>query len=333
MDFSSKIFVAGHTGLVGSALVRRLRASGYQNLVLKPHDELDLKDQGAVEKFFSQTRPEYVFLAAARVGGILANYSRPADFIYENLQIEINVIHEAYRTSVKRLLFLGSSCIYPRMAPQPLKEEVLLTGALEPTNQPYAVAKIAGIEMCSAYNRQYRTQFLAAMPTNLYGPQDNYDPDSSHLVPALIRRMHVAKVANASRVTVWGTGTPRRELLYSDDAADACIFLMTLPQPKVDQILESRETSPLVNIGSGMDLTVAEIAELIADVVQYRGILEYDPTKLNGTPRKLLDTTRLTSLGWRARTNLRAGLVHAYHDFCSRISDTPREVALSSRER
>lgn len=333
MDFSSKIFVAGHTGLVGSALVRRLRASGYLNLLLKPHDELDLKDQVAVEEFFSQTRPEYVFLAAARVGGIFANYSRPADFIYENLRIEINVIHEAYRNSVKRLLFLGSSCIYPRMAPQPMKEEALLTGALEPTNRPYAVAKIAGIEMCSAYNRQYRTQFLAAMPTNLYGPQDNYDPDSSHLVPALIRRMHEAKVANAPSVTVWGTGTPRRELLYSDDAADASIFLMTLPQAKVDQILESRETSPLVNIGSGIDLTVAEIAELIADVVQYRGILEYDPTKLDGTPQKLVDTTRLTSLGWRVRTDLRAGLVHAYNDFCSRRSDTPREVALSSRER
>ena len=332
MDFSSKIYVAGHTGLVGSALVRRLRASGYQNLVLKSHDELELTEQAAVERFFSQTRPEYVFLGAARVGGILANYSRPADFIFENLRIETNVIHEAYRHSVKRLLFLGSSCIYPRMAPQPLKEASLLCGPLEPTNRPYAVAKIAGIELCWAYNRQYGTQFLAAMPTNLYGPQDNYDPNTSHLVPALIRRMHEAKVANAPRVSVWGTGTPRRELLYSEDAADACIFLMTLPRDEIAAILESPDTPPLINIGCGADLTVTEIAELIADVVQYRGSLEYDSTKPDGTPQKLMDTSRLTSLGWRAKTNLRAGLVHAYHDFCSRMIENCGAVVLSSQE-
>jgi len=333
MEFSSKIYVAGHTGLVGSALVRRLRASSYNNLVLKSHRELDLTDQGAVEDFFAETRPEYVFLAAARVGGILANSSVPADFIFENLRIETNVIHEAYRHSVKRLLFLGSSCIYPRMAVQPLREESLLTGPLEPTNRPYAVAKIAGIELCWAYNRQHHTHFLAAMPTNLYGPKDNYDPDTSHLVPALIRRMHQAKETNTPRVLVWGTGTPRRELLYSDDAADACIFLMNLPQAEIAPIVESRETPPLVNIGCGIDLTVAEIAELIADVVQYRGGLEYDPTKPDGTPRKLMDTTRLTSLGWKAKTGLKEGLVLAYQDYCSQTSDNYGEVELSSRER
>lgn len=332
MELSAKIFVAGHTGLVGSALVTRLRASGYSNLILKTRGELDLTDQMAVERFFSETRPEYVFLAAARVGGILANSSLPAPFIFENLRIQANVIHECYRSSVKRVLFLGSSCIYPRDAAQPLKEESLLTGPLELTNRPYAVAKIAGIEMCWAYNRQYRTQFLAAMPTNLYGPGDNYDPESSHLVPALILKMHEARVANAQRVTVWGTGTPRRELLYSEDAADACIFLMRLPQVEIEQLLSSEKTPPLVNVGCGMDHTVTEIAGFVADVVNYQGSIAFDPTKPDGTPRKLMDTSRLTALGWKAKTSLRDGLVHAYRDFCSRQFDGSPEYVLSSRK-
>jgi GDP-L-fucose synthase len=332
LDFSSRIYVAGHTGLVGSALVARLRALGYNNLILRTRRELDLTDQAAVERFFSETRPEYVFLAAARVGGILANSSLPAAFIFENLRIQTNVIHECYRSSVKRLLFLGSSCIYPRDAAQPLQEESLLTGPLELTNRPYAVAKIAGIEMCWAYNRQYHTQFLAAMPTNLYGPGDNYDSQSSHLVPALIRKMHEAKAANAQRVVLWGTGTPRRELLYSADAADACVFLMRLPQPEIEPIFSSVETPPLVNVGCGADHTVAEIAELVAEVVNYRGSIAFDPAKPDGTPRKLMDTSRLTALGWKAKTHLHDGLVQAYRDFCSRQFDSSTESVLSSQK-
>jgi GDP-L-fucose synthase len=331
MDFSSKIYVAGHTGLVGSALVRRLRASGYNNLILKVRRELDLTDQVAVERFFSETHPEYVFLAAARVGGILANFSQPAAFIFENLSIETNVIHECYRSSVKRLMFLGSSCIYPRDAALPLKEESLLTGPLELTNRPYAVAKIAGIEMCWAYNRQYHTQFLAVMPTNLYGPGDNYDPESSHLVPALIRKMHEAKVANAPRVTVWGTGTPRRELLYSEDAADACVFLMQLPHGEIEALLSSAKAPPLVNVGCGVDHTVAEIAKLVADVVDYSGSIVFDPAKPDGTPRKLMDTSRLTALGWKPKTDLSHGLVQTYHDFCSQL-DSSTQSALTTHK-
>jgi GDP-L-fucose synthase len=322
LDFSSRIYIAGHTGLVGSALVARLRASGYRNLILRTRRELDLTNQAAVERFFSETRPEYVFLAAARVGGILANSSQPADFIFENLSIQTNVIHECYRSSVERLLFLGSSCIYPRDATQPLKEESLLTGPLELTNRPYAVAKIAGIEMCWAYNRQHRTRFLTAMPTNLYGPGDNYDPESSHLVPALIRKMHEAKVANAHRVVVWGTGTPRRELLYSEDAADACIFLMRLPHGEIEAMLSSANTPPLVNVGYGVDHTVAEIAKRVADVVNYSGSIVFDPAKPDGTPRKLLDTSRLTALGWKPKTDLSHGLVQAYRDFRSQIDSS-----------
>jgi GDP-L-fucose synthase len=331
LDLSSNIYVAGHTGLVGSALVERLRASGYHNLILRTRRELDLTDQAAVERFFSETRPEYVFLAAARVGGILANSSLPADFIFANLSIQTNVIHECYRSSIKRLLFLGSSCIYPRDATQPLKEESLLTGPLELTNRPYAVAKIAGIEMCWAYNRQYRTRFLAAMPTNLYGPGDNYDLQSSHLVPALIRKMHEAKVANAHRVVVWGTGTPRRELLYSEDAADACVFLMRLPHEEIEAILSSEKTPPLVNVGCGVDHTVAEIAKLVADVVNYGGSIVFDPAKPDGTPRKLLDTSRLTALGWKPKTDLSHGLVQAYRDFCSQL-DSPTQSVLTTQK-
>jgi GDP-L-fucose synthase len=324
LDFSSNIYVAGHTGLVGSALVKRLRASGHHNLILRTRRELDLTNQAAVERFFSETRPEYVFLAAARVGGILANSSLPADFIFANLSIQTNVIHECYRSSVKRLLFLGSSCIYPRDAAQPLKEESLLTGPLELTNRPYAVAKIAGIEMCWAYNRQHGTRFLAAMPTNLYGLGDNYDLQSSHLVPALIRKMHEAKVAKADRVVVWGTGTPRRELLYSEDAADACVFLMSLPDGEIDAMLSSEKTPPLLNVGCGVDHTVAEIATLVADVVNYSGSIVFDPAKPDGTPRKLMDTSRLTALGWKPKTDLSHGLAEAYRDFCSQLdSSTP----------
>ncbi len=331
MDFSSSIYVAGHTGLVGSALVERLRAAGYHNLVLRTRRELDLTNQAAVERFFSEIHPEYVFLAAARVGGILANSSLPADFVFANLSIQTNVIHECYRSGVKRLLFLGSSCIYPRDATQPLKEESLLTGPLELTNRPYAVAKIAGIEMCWAYNRQHRTRFLAAMPTNLYGPRDNYDPQSSHLVPALIRKMHEAKVTEADRIVVWGTGTPRRELLYSEDAADACVFLMRLPDAEVEAILSSATTPPLVNVGCGVDHTVAEIAKLVADVVNYSGSIVFDPSKPDGTPRKLMDTSRLTALGWKPKTDLRHGLVQAYRDFSSQLDSSTQSVLTTQK--
>jgi GDP-L-fucose synthase len=289
-------------------------------------------DQASVERFFAETRPDYVFLAAARVGGILANSQWPASFIFENLRIQTNVIHESYRRSVKRLLFLGSSCIYPKLAAQPLKEEALLTGPLEATNRPYAVAKIAGIEMCWAYNRQYRTQFLAAMPTNLYGPGDDYDSETSHLVPALIRKMHEAKTTNAKQAMVWGTGTPRRELLYSEDAADACLFLMRLPQAEIDELLHSEETPPLVNVGCGHDLTVAEIAELVADVVGYRGSIAFDPAKPDGTPQKVMDIGRIAAWGWRRETSLRAGLAEAYRDFCTRMSNPCGEVVLSSQK-
>jgi len=332
MELSSKIYVAGHTGLVGSALVTRLRDSGYQNLILRTHRELDLTDQAKVERFFSEMCPDYVFLAAAQVGGIFANSSQPAPFIFENLRIETNVIHESYRCSVNRLLFLGSSCIYPRLAAQPLREESLLTGSLEATNRPYAVAKIAGVEMCWAYNRQYRTRFLAVMPTNLYGPGDNYDPDTSHLVPALIRKMHEAKLSNTQEVAVWGTGTPRRELLYSEDAADACIFLMQRPDTEIDFFLSSEESPPLFNVGFGVDLTVAEVAACVAEAVGYGGSLIFDLTKPDGTPQKLLDTSRLSSLGWRATTTLHHGLAQTYQEFCSRLFERSEDVALSSRE-
>ncbi|HEY6443356.1 MAG TPA: GDP-L-fucose synthase, partial [Candidatus Acidoferrales bacterium] len=284
MNLTSKIYVAGHKGLVGSALMRRLRASGYQNLVARDHHELDLTDQLAVRDFFQKERPEYVFLAAAKVGGILANSTLPADFIRVNLQIQNNAIHESYCAGVKRLLFLGSSCIYPKLAPQPLKEEYLLTGPLEPTNRPYAIAKIAGIEMCSSYNRQYGTRFLAAMPTNLFGPGDQYDLQDSHVLPALVRKIHEAKVTGAKEVAIWGTGTPRREFLHSDEAADACVFLLNLPEDQLDKILANEEISPIVNIGCGEDLTIRELAELIATIVGFNGRLAFDTSKPDGTP-------------------------------------------------
>ncbi len=319
MKPNSKIYVAGHRGLVGSALVRRLAAKGYSNLVTRTHDELDLADQVAVREFFAREKPEYVLLAAAKVGGILANNTYPAEFIEQNLVIQTNVIHEAWRHDVRRLLFLGSSCIYPKECPQPIKEEYLLTGPLEPTNRPYAIAKIAGIEMCHAYNRQYGTNYIAVMPTNLYGPNDNYDLNNSHVLPALIRKMHEAKQGNAAEVVVWGTGTPKREFLYSDDMADACIYLLEQPEEKL-QSLFSEAHPPLVNVGCGEDLTIRELAEMIKRVVGYSGALKFDTSKPDGTMRKLMDVTRLSGLGWRATTGLEQGLKQVYGAYISKIA-------------
>jgi GDP-L-fucose synthase len=336
MQFSDKIYVAGHSGLLGSALVRRLRVAGYSNLVLKTRTELDLASADAVREFFSQERPLYVFLAAAKVGGILANDTRPADFIFENLRIETNVIHEARRSGVERLLFLGSSCIYPRRAPQPLREESFMTGPLESTNRAYAVAKIAGIEMCWTSNRQYGTGFLAAMPTNLYGPGDNYHPSESHLVPALIRKMHEARITGSREVVIWGSGAPRRELLHSDDAADACIFLLNLPPQPFRQLAgrnnagrnnHDNDLAPLVNVGSGYDLTVRELAAVVAEVVGVAPSLVFDASKPDGTPRKLLDSGRLAALGWKPRIDLREGLRQTYADFCHGISELRVEAS------
>ena len=318
--FKGTVFVAGHQGLVGSAIVRNLRARDYtpDQLITRTHAELELTDQDAVETFFVAAKPEQVYLAAARVGGIHANNSYPADFIRENLAVQTNVIHAAYRHQAKRLLFLGSSCIYPKLATQPLGESSLLTGPLEPTNRPYAIAKIAGIEMCWSYNRQYGTQFLAAMPTNLYGPGDNYHAENSHVIPALIRRFHEAKMNRAPSVTIWGTGTPRREFMYVDDMADACVHLMELPDDLYRPLLASDRNdglAPVVNIGVGEDMTIAELAHAIALTVGYEGNIVFDPTKPDGTPRKLLDCRRLNGLGWWASTTLTRGLVAAYEDF------------------
>ena len=314
MQHDSRIYVAGHRGLVGSALVRQLNAKGYRNLLVRTHAELDLTDQSAVRNFFAQEKPEYVFLAAAKVGGIHANNTFPAEFIHQNLAIQTNVIHESWRSGVKRLLFLGSSCIYPRDCPQPIKEEYLLTGPLEPTNRPYAVAKIAGIEMCHAYNRQYGTKYIAAMPTNLYGPNDNYDLQNSHVLPALMRKMHEAMERGDKEVVVWGTGTPRREFLYSDDMADACVFLMDSTDEKLAALF-TPDTPPLVNIGCGEDVTISRLAEIVAKVIGFSGNLVFDTSKPDGTPRKLLAVDRISSLGWRASTTLEQGIALAYHDF------------------
>jgi GDP-L-fucose synthase len=323
MQPAARIYVAGHRGLVGSSIVRRLQALGYGKLILRTRAELDLTDARATQAFFDAERPEYVFLAAAKVGGIVANNSLPAEFIHDNLAIQTHVIHSAWRSGVRRLLFLGSSCIYPRLAPQPLRECDLLTGPLEPTNRPYALAKIAGIEMCWSYNRQYGTKYLAAMPTNLYGPGDNYHPTHSHVIPALLRKFHEAKLRGQDTVFVWGTGTPRREFMYSDDMADACVFLMRLPDEGFDSLLGSDESvsgrfePPLVNIGTGQDVTIAELAALIASVVGYAGRIEYDPSKPDGTPRKLLDVGRLAAAGWQAQTALADGLRSAYVEFAA----------------
>ncbi|MCU1302736.1 MAG: fcl [Candidatus Sulfotelmatobacter sp.] len=320
MDLSDKIFVAGHTGLVGSALVRRLKAAGYHNLLLRTRAELDLRDAGAVRDFFSENRPRYVFLAAAKVGGIFANQTLPADFIFDNLRIQTNVIDDSCRSGVERILFLGSSCIYPKRAPQPLREESWLGGPLEPSNRAYAVAKIAGMEMGWAYNRQHGTRFVAAMPTNLYGPGDRYDPNHSHLIPALIRKMHEAKTKGLNEVVIWGTGTPRREFLHSEDAADACIFLMNLPPEPFQQLAGQEDLPPLVNVGCGEDMTVREIAELVAEIVGIAPTFIFDASKPDGTPRKLLDVGRLAALGWKPRISLREGLRQTYDDFCSRAT-------------
>ena len=355
MNTESKIYIAGHRGLVGSALMRQLDAHGYRNLVTRTHSELDLTDQAAVRAFFAAEKPEYVFLAAAKVGGIHANNTYPAEFIYSNLAIQTHVIHESWRTGVKRLLFLGSSCIYPRDCPQPMKEEYLLTGPLEPTNRPYAIAKIVGVEMCHAYNRQYGTKYLAAMPTNLYGPNDNYDLNNSHVLPAMIRKFHLAKLAQQGDLTgiiqnetklgkipadvktvigfepdspitqssvftprnsvvLWGTGTPKREFLYSEDMAFACIFLLTQPQAKLANFF-NKEQPPLVNIGSGEDLTIRELAKLVADVVDFKGELIFDTSKPDGTMRKVMDVSRLKRMGWTATIDIRKGIISAYQSY------------------
>lgn len=301
MEKDAKIYVAGHTGLVGSAIMRLLQKKGYQNIICRSSKELDLRHQQAVADFFIREKPDYVFLAAAKVGGIWANNTYPADFIFDNLMIQANVIHQAYVTKVRKLLFLGSSCIYPKHCPQPMKEEYLLNGKLEPTNEPYAVAKIAGIKMCQSYNRQYNTKFICVMPTNLYGPGDNFDPLNSHVIPGLIYKFHQAKIAGAQEVVLWGTGTPRREFLYVDDLAEACLFLM-----------EHYDSSEIINIGVGDDITIRELAQIIAEIVGYDGSLKFDPSYPDGSPRKLLDLSRLSSMGWQAKTPLKKGLVQTY---------------------
>lgn len=310
MDAGSRIYVAGHKGLVGSALVRALRARNYDNLILRSRSELDLEDQAAVHAFFAREHPEFVFLAAAKVGGILANSSYPADFIRSNLTIQMNVIEAAYRVGVQKLVFLGSSCIYPKHSPQPIKEEYLLSGSLEPTNEPYAIAKIAGIKMCQAYDAQFGTNFISVMPTNLYGPGDNFDLQTSHVLPALIRKFHEAKVGGAKDVTVWGTGKALREFLYVDDLAEACLCLM------------ERYSSPeIINIGFGKDVPIADLARIIGEEVGFRGKIVFDITKPDGTPRKLLDVSKLFALGWRPRKSLREGIRETYRWYLEHVTE------------
>lgn len=316
MEKNAKIYVAGHRGLAGSAIVRKLLSEGYENLVLRASKELDLRNQAATNEFFAAEKPDYVFLAAARVGGIVANSSYPADFIYDNLEIQNNVIHNARLTGVKRLLFLGSTCIYPKLSPQPIREEYLLTGPLEPTNDAYAIAKIAGITLCRSCNRQYGTRFLAAMPTNLYGPGDNFDLEKSHVLPALLRKFHEAKQeaeknVNAS-VTIWGSGSPKREFLHVDDLADACLFLMNLPEETYSRLLSMPEAPALINVGTGEEVSIKELALLIKDIAGFEGRLEFDTTKPDGTPRKLCDVSRLHELGWRHRICLPDGVRATY---------------------
>ena len=319
MNIDSKIFIAGSHGLVGSALVRQLQTSGYNNLLLPEIDDLDLTNQQAVADFFSKEKPEFVLLAAAKVGGIHANNTYPAEFIYINLIIQNNVIHQAYQHGVKRLLFLGSSCIYPKLAPQPLKEEHLLTGLLEPTNEPYALAKIAGIKLCESYNRQYGTQFIAVMPTNLYGPGDNFHPENSHVLPALIRRFHEAKINGSPEGVVWGSGTPRRELLYVDDMAAGCLYIMQLSEEQIRHELLSYPKPCFVNLGTGEDVTIRELAETVKTVIGFKGALEFDATKPDGTPRKLQDISRAHSLGWKHSTSLQDGISKTYQWFLNNV--------------
>jgi GDP-L-fucose synthase len=318
MHTQSRIYVAGHRGLVGSAIVRALIESGFNELIVRSRTELDLTKADEVIRFFERERPDYVFLAAAKVGGILANDTYPADFIRENLAIESNVIDASYRSGAKRLLFLGSSCIYPKLCPQPIKEEYLLTGPLEPTNRAYALAKIAGVEMCWSYNRQHGTQFLAAMPTNIYGPGDNFHPSNSHVLPAMIRKVVQAKVNGAGHFEVWGTGTPRREFLYSDDLAEACVFLLNLPEDKFAGLL-SADIPPLINVGTGEDVTIRELAEIVSGVLGFNGELVFDPSKPDGTPRKLLDVSRLAALGWKAHRTLAEGIQLTYESTRSEL--------------
>lgn len=304
MEKNAKIYVAGHRGMVGSAIVRTLKNKGYANIITRTSKELDLRRQIDVEEFFAKEKPDYVFLAAAKVGGILANNEAPADFMYDNMILEMNVIHEAYKNKVKKLMFLGSSCIYPRMAPQPMKEDCLLTSELEKTNEAYALAKISGLKYCEYLNRQYSTDFISVMPTNLYGPNDNYHPEHSHVLPALIRRFHEAKEKNLSEVVIWGTGTPLREFLYVDDLADACVYLMNT--------YSGNET---VNLGTGKELSIKELAELVKKVVGFKGNITFDITKPDGTPRKLLDVSKLEKLGWKYKTELEDGIKLSYEDF------------------
>jgi len=307
LEKSAKIYIAGHRGMVGSAIHRKLVKEGYSNIITRTSAELDLRDQQAVTDFFELEKPEYVFLAAAKVGGIVANNTYRADFLYENLAIQNNVIHQAYKTDVKKLMFLGSSCIYPKLAPQPLKEDYLLTGLLEETNEPYAIAKIAGIKMCDAYRAQYDSNFISVMPTNLYGYNDNYHPQNSHVLPALIRKFHEAKINSSPEVVVWGSGSPMREFLFADDLADACYFLM-----------ESYNEPNLINIGTGVDLTIKDLALLIKKVVGFEGDLKFDSTKPDGTPRKLMDVSKLHGLGWKHQIDLEEGIQLAYHDFLAK---------------
>ena len=316
-DLNQKIYVAGHRGMVGSAIVRTLNAMGYQNVIGKTHAQLDLTNQAAVKAFFEQEKPDQVYLAAARVGGIYANNTFPAEFIYDNLMVQNNVIHQAFLSGVQKLLFLGSSCIYPKLAPQPMSEDTLLTGKLEPTNEPYAIAKIAGIKMCESYNRQYGQShgidYRSVMPTNLYGPGDNYHPENSHVIPALIRRFHEAKLANTPEVVIWGTGTPRREFLYVDDMAGASVFVMEL-----DKAIYDSQTEPMqghINVGFGSDVTIAQLAKAVGAAVGYQGTISFDATKPDGSPRKWMSSERLNNLGWDAKVDLEQGLKQAYADF------------------
>jgi len=353
MNKDDKIYIAGHTGLVGSAILRRIQSDGYNNILLRTHDELDLERQIEVENFFENESPDHVFLAAAKVGGIMANNTYPAEFIYKNMIIESNIIHSAYKTGVNRLLFLGSSCIYPKFAPQPMKEEHLLTGQLEPTNEPYAIAKIAGIKLCQAYNKQYGSTFFSVMPTNVYGPEDNYNLENSHVIPAMIRKFHLAKLAmkgewdmikkdealygsipkdvmenldgfgtvasNPKAFKLWGTGSPRREMLYVDDLADACVFIMNLEDSLFNSILGNDQV-PMVNIGCGNDQTIKELAEKIAGVVGYTGEIEWDHKRPDGTPRKLLDINRIKDLGWQPKVSLEQGIELVYQNYLAKYS-------------